>query len=194
MCVLSQCVDVWFLFFCACENRVFVFFYTADLLFLRWNSFWWLTSNLYWCILKGHILPTNVEVFHLSENFQRRIESTSASDSAAFTQSRAIWKKNRDTARLKTSRTSERRARCSTTDSALLALRSICQTDGVFSFDLSLRIICARCLPWLAAVFAQRCCFCRGRSGSYNCELPTSLRANTGQMVAFNFRTRAQTD
>lgn len=64
----------------------------------------------------------------------------------------------------------------------------------VFSFDLSLRIICARRLPWLAAVFAQRCCFCRGRSGSYNCELPTSLRANAGQMVAFDFRTRAQTD
>lgn len=134
VCVLSQCVGVWtcdFFFFSVLLRAPSLFFYTADLLFLRWNSFWWLTSNLHWCILKGHILPTNVEIFHFSESFQRSVESTSASDSAAFAQSRASWKKNGDTAGLKTSRTAERRARCPTTDSALLAPRSICQTDGV---------------------------------------------------------------
>lgn len=134
VCVLSQCVGVWtcdFFFFSVLLRAPSLFFYTADLLFLRWNSFWWLTSNIHWCILKGHILPTNVEIFHFSESFQRSVESTWASDSAAFAQSRAIWKKNGDTAGLKTSRTAERGARCPTTDSALLAPRSICQTDGV---------------------------------------------------------------
>lgn len=136
VCVCSHSVwacgrVIFFFFFSVLLRAPSLFFSTADLLFLRWNSFWWLTSNLHWCILKGHIPPTNVEIFHFSKSFQRGVESTWASDSAAFAQSRAIWKKNGDTAGLKASRAAERRARCPTTHSALLAPRSICQTDGV---------------------------------------------------------------